>query len=447
MPVKKSFDILSEKNHHERDDAIDFDADTHTYHVRDSDNNWVSVSSLISYFHPHFEAKEVVKKLIEGKRYNEGSHPLSGKTEDEILHHWELENKRGTALHARLEYAMNQGMDSWIRFPSDTKCITRKDITFIHEDGFALDTDMHSSLHDIHITWKLFEDTPVYIHGDAKKVYIDFFDKRDVKQKTKPLHVNIQTLHLGYIWSDSSYRRNPEHETELGVDEPILGFEEAVCESLQMYYFWKKYQDLTPYRSEWCIWDDKHKIAGTIDSVFYRKRDNTYWIYDWKRIQSNLSVDLEATRYGYKPKSDEWLEEMKPWDKKMMYPLCEMYDKKYWHYVIQLNLYKYVIEQNYGIKISGMVIVQFHPQLTSFNCHYVVNVPHIIEKLLQFRMKYKDIWADRDTFMKIVKEENDKYIETLKKKKQTKTKNNQPTLTNNIRNYVKKTSEKCLIVD
>ena len=41
-------------------------------------------------------------------------------------------------------------------------------------------------------------------------------------------------------------------------------------------------QHMTPYRTEWMIWDDKLKFAGSIDMTFLNS-DGTIEIYDWKR--------------------------------------------------------------------------------------------------------------------------------------------------------------------
>jgi len=48
--------------------------------------------------------------------------------------------------------------------------------------------------------------------------------------------------------------------------------------------FWNDVSgDLVPYRSEWEVWSEEYKLAGSIDMVFYRKSDDSYVIYDWKR--------------------------------------------------------------------------------------------------------------------------------------------------------------------
>ena len=42
------------------------------------------------------------------------------------------------------------------------------------------------------------------------------------------------------------------------------------------------YNKITPYRLEWCIYDEDLKITGSIDAIF-KNNNGGYDIYDWKR--------------------------------------------------------------------------------------------------------------------------------------------------------------------
>jgi hypothetical protein len=191
---------------------------------------------------------------------------------------------------------------------------------------------------------------------------------------------------LGYLWEDGTVRRNCSDESELDENEPVLDYKEAIIESCQVKHFWDSNPHLEPYRAEWMIWNREYKIAGTMDAVFYDKTDGTYWIYDWKRVQSGLEPDLEATRYGYVMDESEWLEPVGWYIKKMNGPASELYDTKYWHYCLQLNLYRYILEKDYGLKIKGMVLVQFHPSLGDKpKYHRVVFLDSPITKVLKER--------------------------------------------------------------
>ena len=48
--------------------------------------------------------------------------------------------------------------------------------------------------------------------------------------------------------------------------------------------FVKDFPDLKPYRTEWTVYDEDAKIAGSIDMV-YENPDGTLSIYDWKRAK------------------------------------------------------------------------------------------------------------------------------------------------------------------
>ena len=37
-------------------------------------------------------------------------------------------------------------------------------------------------------------------------------------------------------------------------------------------------------------------------------------------------------------------------------------DSNYWHYCLQLNIYKAILEKNYNKKVSGLYLVCLHPE-------------------------------------------------------------------------------------
>lgn len=99
-----------------------------------------------------------------------------------------------------------------------------------------------------------------------------------------------------------------------------------------------------PFRTEWAIYDEELKIAGTIDMI--HKRGEVFDIYDWKRshrIVNCFGDPIAINDYGHKG-----LEELNQID-----------DTPYWHYCIQQNIYRYILEKNYHIKIQKMYLVIF----------------------------------------------------------------------------------------
>lgn len=118
----------------------------------------------------------------------------------------------------------------------------------------------------------------------------------------------------------------------------------------------KETSHLKPYRTEWTIYDEELKIAGSIDMV-YEKPNGTLAIYDWKR-----SKDITRVNNFNKFALTECI--------------CHVPDSNFWHYALQLNTYKAILERKYNKKVSDLYLVQLHPDLS---CYEVIKVP-ILEK-------------------------------------------------------------------
>ena len=119
---------------------------------------------------------------------------------------------------------------------------------------------------------------------------------------------------------------------------------ETKTETLEWNYFIHFIRDhpsLKPYRTEWTIHDDELKIAGSIDMVF-ENPDGTLSIYDWKRTKE--------------------INEKNTFKKFATHPLiAHLPDTNYWHYALQLNTYKALLERKYGKTIADLYLVRLHP--------------------------------------------------------------------------------------
>ena len=161
----------------------------------------------------------------------------------------------------------------------------------------------------------------------------------------------------------------------LAIEQFLHGSPEQIrpetFDSIEWKYFMKFWNDcghdLEPYRSEWEVFTDsltplqgerKIKLCGSIDMVFRRKSDGKYVIYDWKR-----SKEI---------KSDN------PFESGLA-PLEHLPDTNYWHYTMQLNVYKWFLEKHYGLKISGLYLIILHPN----NKNYVRYQLNILEDEVQ----------------------------------------------------------------
>ncbi len=114
--------------------------------------------------------------------------------------------------------------------------------------------------------------------------------------------------------------------------------------------FIKKYPKLKPYKTEWRIFDSNLSLAGSIDMV-YEKDNGDLFLFDWKRSTKIVNGAGHLIESDYNYGFDE---------------LSHIADNSYNRYSLQLNLYKYVIENNYGKKISSMNLLILHPHFHTF---------------------------------------------------------------------------------
>ena len=116
--------------------------------------------------------------------------------------------------------------------------------------------------------------------------------------------------------------------------------------------FIKDNAELVPFRSEWLVYDEDLKLSGSVDMLFMNE-DGTLSIYDWKRCKS--------------------LEKFVSYNQFALEPISHIPDTNFWHYSIQLNTYKLIIERKYGYKVKDMYLICIHPELdTNYQKHEVL---------------------------------------------------------------------------
>ena len=148
----------------------------------------------------------------------------------------------------------------------------------------------------------------------------------------------------------------PELLCEVNFNGCYINLNDTLDISREWSYFkaFERNVTFTPFRTEWRVYDAEARVAGTLDLVC-ACNDGTYEIYDWKR--SNKIDPTERNRWA-----------------NGMNGLEHLTDTSYIHYCLQQNLYRYMLERNYGIRISRMNLVVLHPDYSSYR---IVEVPRM----------------------------------------------------------------------
>ena len=106
-----------------------------------------------------------------------------------------------------------------------------------------------------------------------------------------------------------------------------------------------------PFRTEWSVYDEDIKIAGTIDMLHYR--DVFFDIYDWKR--SNKVLDSSGNPIVHNGYGQTGKDKYR-----------NIQDTPYWHYCLQQNLYRYILQTKYNIRVGKMYLVVYSEMQNSY---------------------------------------------------------------------------------
>jgi hypothetical protein len=270
MPILSN--TLQTNNAHIRDKNIQFYEPTHTYTIlTDAKSKYKSVTTWNHSHFPHFDADDIIKKMMSSKNWKEG-HKYWGLTAAQIKAMWSANGAAvsgaGTNMHFEIECFMNN---------PDSK-------------------------------------NPNYTHADLLEDYLANTNKN-----------TNNTLEWQYFIN-----------------------------------YVKDTPDLKPYRTEWTIYHEDLKLAGSIDMV-YENPDGTLSIYDWKRAK-----DITRTNnFGKYAITD---------------CISHMPDSNFWHYALQLNTYKAILEEKYDKKVTDLYLVRLHPDAEEKN-YELIKLPDLTAEI------------------------------------------------------------------
>jgi hypothetical protein len=151
--------------------------------------------------------------------------------------------------------------------------------------------------------------------------------------------------------------------------------------------FLKDHPDLKPYRAEWMIFHEEIRLAGSIDMIGAsplqppseelsvlssqtleggRRGDTPLILFDWKRCK-----EIKKTNSFGEFALTECIDHLP--------------DTNFWHYALQLNTYKAILEAKYNKKVEKMVLVCLHPNLPSYQLLTVPDLSNEIAALFALR--------------------------------------------------------------
>ena len=176
------------------------------------------------------------------------------------------------------------------------------------------------------------------------------------------------------IWSDSGKDASGKGTAmHLAIEKHLNDAEDLIPAEVMDTPEWRYYMNfynhikdsLEPYRTEWEVWDEEHKLTGSIDMIFKRK-DGNFAIYDWKRSKEIKKINDWENGLG---------------------PMKHLPNSNYWHYTLQLNVYRWFLQKHYGLKIVELAIVILHPNNEDYLIFNLDILDNEIQDMLQARKR------------------------------------------------------------
>ena len=117
-------------------------------------------------------------------------------------------------------------------------------------------------------------------------------------------------------------------------------------------------------KAEKKILSKEYNVSGTIDVLFKKPNNDDYIIIDWKRSKK-LVIDGHPKMYGFG------------------FGLSELDNSSYYKYSLQQNIYKYILEQSEGVKISSMKLLVLHPEHSKYHLISLDNMEKEVKSVLE----------------------------------------------------------------
>lgn len=153
------------------------------------------------------------------------------------------------------------------------------------------------------------------------------------------------------------------------IEKYYMGINSESDETFDLFLQFAKEHTLHPYRTEWRIYFEEYGVAGTLDFLEYQ--NGVFTIYDWKRSE-------KLVQHGT-------IEKESRWGNKALAPVSHLSDTTYYHYALQVSMYRYILEQKYDIHVNQNRLAVFHPKNGRY---HLIDIPYLREEVIAILNHY-----------------------------------------------------------
>ncbi|MBP9637801.1 MAG: hypothetical protein KBD97_05530, partial [Bacteroidaceae bacterium] len=149
------------------------------------------------------------------------------------------------------------------------------------------------------------------------------------------------------------------------IDQHLQGLPHGTEDAFPLFLKFKvEHPRMLPYRTEWAVFDEDSKIAGTIDLL--ESHGGCYDMYDWKCSTKLIGKNNKILRESFVHET-------------AFAPIQHLDNTSYYHYALQQSLYRYIVEKNYNIQLRSCNLVVLHP---SYPNYFVIQLPYLYREIV-----------------------------------------------------------------
>jgi hypothetical protein len=220
----------------------------------------------------------------------------------------------------------------------------------------------------------------------------------------------------------------PDPPSWVKTNKDLLEYNKELNETVPDHYldFVKDHQDLIPYRTEWMIFDEDVRIAGSIDMTGLGGNP-LQPPFETSVTQAIPKINPNSPQEGVPEGTSplvlyDWkrCKEIKDTNSFGEFALTDcikhLPDTNFWQYSLQLNIYKAILEAKYEKKVEAMYLVCLHPNLPSYQLLPVPDLSEEIKALFALRKRQLGVNAAQGTSPINKKEKNKSITDYFNKK-------------------------------
>lgn len=201
---------------------------------------------------------------------------------------------------------------------------------------------------------------------EAEKIIEKYYDKWQSNPENK--YFGMSPFEIKESWEELG-KRESQKGTLLHQDIEYYYNGNSIENNSPEYKLFLDYledhNNLKAYRTEWEVFDNKLKLAGSID-MCYQDENGNFILADWKRSKEIKMCNNWQTG--------------KP-------PIKHLDDCNFYHYSLQLNIYRLILKQNYDIDVIDMFLVRLHPNADCYEKIPAEFLEDEAQQLLDYRLK------------------------------------------------------------